>query len=80
MNYDVFYEAFYYASRPQGGADITSATAGLPKNLRAQLINFMCTVQATGDHREERLLYCPPLQRFCKVFISRDVTRPRDFF
>ncbi len=80
MNYDVFYEAFYYASRPQGGADITSVTPGFPKNMQAQLVNFMCSVQSAGEHCEERLLYCAPLQRFCKIFISRDVTRPRDFF
>ena len=80
MQFDVFYDAFYYASRPQGGADITSVTAGLPDALRAQLVNFMCSVKVNSEHREERLLFCPPLKRFCKIFICRDITRPRDFF
>ena len=78
--YTCLFDEFYYAAPLQGGLQIASMSASLPDTLRVALREFMCTVDFNGDEREERILFCPPLRGFVKLFISRDVQRERNFF
>lgn len=80
QTFRVQFDGFYYHSPRQEGLQVTAMTAQLPAALRTQLNNFMCNVHFSGDKKEERLVYCPPLHGFCKLFISRDAQYARDYF
>ncbi len=74
------FDSFYYNSPNQAGLQITAMSTTIPAALRGPLENFMCTLAFGGDQRDERLVFCPPLGGFCKIFISRDAQYARDYF
>ncbi len=76
----VHIDSFYYNSPNQTGLQITAMSPSIPQSLRVPLENFMCTISCGGNQRDERLVFCPPLGGFCKIFISRDVQYARDYF
>lgn len=74
------FDSFYYNSPNQAGLQITAMSPTIPASLRLPLENFMCSVAFGGNQRDERLVFCPPLGGFCKIFISRDAQYARDYF
>ena len=79
-SYQTNFDSFYYNSPNQTGLQITAMTPTIPANLRVPLENFMCSVSFGGDQCDERLVWCGPLNGFCKIFISRDAQYARDYF
>ncbi|MBE6812150.1 MAG: hypothetical protein E7523_04635 [Ruminococcaceae bacterium] len=79
-NYQVHIDSFYYNSPNQAGLQITAMSPSIPASLRVPLENFMCTIACGGNQLDERLVFCPPLGGFCKIFISRDALYARDYF
>lgn len=78
--YQVNFDSFNYNSPNQTGLQITAMSPAIPANLRMPLENFMCGVSFGGDQCDERLVWCAPLNGFCKIFISRDAQYARDYF
>ncbi len=78
--YSTRFDAFHYNSPNQTGLRITDMSPAFPEGMRAPLQQFMCSVNFGGELLDERLVYCPPLNGFCKIFISRDALYARDYF
>lgn len=80
LNFRAQFDGFYYHSPRQEGLQVTAMTPQIPEALRTHLNNFMCRISFAGDKKEERIVWCPPLGGFCKLFISRDALYARDYF
>lgn len=80
QTFNITLDSFYYHSPQQHGLQITAMSPAFPPAMRTSLREFMSSVDFSGEKKEERLVFCAPLQGLCKITISHDVQHYRDYF